>query len=56
MAKCSTKGCNKGATKRVEIMRPDKSIKSRPICSSCSDKGINVDLPYRIVDAAAKHH
>ena len=39
MAKCSSKGCKKGATLRVEV--GDKnSKKSRPVCVDCSK---NVD-------------
>lgn len=35
MAKCSTKGCNKGATARVSVSTPAGS-KSRPVCNACA--------------------
>ena len=35
MAKCSTKGCNKGATARVSVSTAAGS-KSRPVCNACA--------------------
>lgn len=57
MAKCSTKGCKKGATKRLEIIQPNGDKKNRPICSDCADLSVRgLSTPYRVIDANSKHH
>lgn len=59
MAKCSTKGCKKGATKRLVITDSMGNTKNRPICQECADQHItDPGFPNteRIIDASTKHH
>ena len=38
MARCSTKGCKQGATKRLVTIDQDNNSKGRPICISCAEQ------------------
>ena len=59
MARCSTKGCKQGATKRLVIIDQDNNSKGRPICNSCAEQEIHElqeGVTVKIVDATKKHH
>lgn len=59
MAKCSTKGCKKGATKRLVMADSMGNTKNRPICQECAEQQMT-DPKFsdtgHIIDASSKHH
>ena len=59
MAKCSTKGCKKGATKRLVSTDEQGNTKNRPICEGCANQQITdptSPVKEKIIDASSKHH
>ena len=59
MARCSTKGCKQGATKRLTIIDQDNNSKGRPICVSCAEQEMHEPqegITVKIIDATKKHH
>ena len=59
MARCSTKGCKQGATKRLVTIDQDNNSKGRPICNSCAEQEIHIQQEgstVKIIDIAKKHH
>ena len=59
MARCSTKGCKQGATKRLVVTDLEGNSKGRPICEPCAKQEIHEPqegVTVKIVDAAKKHH
>ena len=59
MARCSTKGCVKGATKRIVFTDFDGNSKGRPICQDCLAVEIHSPLEQRnvkVIDVNKKHH
>ena len=54
MARCSTKGCKHGATKRLTIIDQDNNSKGRPICVSCAEQEMHEPqegITVKIIDA-----
>lgn len=59
MARCSTKGCKQGATKRLVTIDQDNNSKGRPICISCAEQEMHEpqeDITVKIIDVTKKHH
>ena len=59
MARCSTKGCKQGATKRLVTIDQDNNSKGRPIRISCAEQEMHEPqegITVKIIDVAKKHH